>query len=101
MAGSTRAARKDGIHAARAAVTASTMTAVKIEMGSVGEISNNSPRIPRARAKDPASPVTKPIPIQIATCYCTCKAISRGRAPKAMRTPISRVCCATRKDSTP
>ncbi len=99
--GSRRAARRAGPAAAARATSASTAAAPSRARASPGSTSKSMERSQRATTTAPRPPATIPIPVQRTANPRVRRAISRGVAPRAIRTPISRRRCATRKESTP
>src|SRR5688572_6149821 len=93
--GSTRAARAAGSQLASNDTTSSvTMTAASTT-GSRGETSNNSGDIHRPAARAARRPSATPMPTTRRLSPTTRRATSGVRAPRAIRTPISCVRCAT------
>src|SRR6185437_4334046 len=99
--GSTRVARRAGMQQARKAAAKRRIATATKEMGSVGLTSKRKLLIKRVRAKEPASPTAMPMPASNIPSRRTRRRTSRDSAPRAMRTPISWVRCATVKEITP
>ena len=80
-----------------AAIDASTSETAPSVIGSPGPISNSKLRIERVRIKEPVSPSPKPVAIRKKPSRITMRSTFAGRAPIAIRIPISRVRCVTAK----
>jgi len=93
--GSTRDARHEGTPAAVNATMTNPAETPTYVLGSLAltpySIAVNS----LANAAAPATHTTTPINVSRTALPLICVTISRGRAPSAIRTPISRVRCAT------
>ena len=90
-----------GMIAARPATTASTRGTRTNVSGSRTETPNTSVAMNRARTSDAHRPAAIPSPVSAAACATTADRMRDGRAPSAMRTPISRRRDDTSCDSTP
>jgi len=100
IAGSTLAARREGCQTARRQASATTRICGDIGGGSNGSRRQANPRgrfPPLQRSRRPAS---RPQPATTAVCFSTSMTTSRGCAPSAIRTPISRRLRATRNEIT-
>jgi hypothetical protein len=78
-------------HAARQPVAASTAATAASVNGSVGVVSKKKLEIRRVAQSAAPTPVIVPIAIGIAESHTICATTWPGRAPNAIRTPISRV----------
>src|SRR5262249_37188753 len=93
--GSTFAARRAGIQQAASATKASN-NAIKANVaGSVAGTSKSIVAVRRASAQAAATPTTTPTAPNAIPGPMTSRSTVRGCAPKATRTPISRVRCVT------
>ena len=70
-------------------------------IGSVALTPKSNPSINRVSANAPTSPIAAPETASFIPFPTTIPTISRGRAPRASRTPISRVCWLTEYEITP
>lgn len=99
--GSTEAAARAGNHDAAIDTIARTATDSEKMSGLIALTSNSRAPINRAQASVPASPKRMPISVSRALMPIIIRRTSPRRAPSAMRTPISRVRCATAYAITP
>src|SRR5262245_5979944 len=99
--GSTFAARRAGIQHASIATKVSSGGITINVIGSVALTPYSSPPIRRVTAKAAASPAATPTSVRIIPCFSAIRSTSPGRAPSAMRTPISRVRWLTECEITP
>src|SRR5262245_34758599 len=93
--GSTFAARRAGIRHASSATSASNKGMPTKVSGSVSLTLNSRVFINRVNAMDPATPTATPPSANIIPLLTTSRSTSIPRAPRAIRTPISCVRCAT------
>src|SRR5499426_1331161 len=89
--GSTFAARRAGIQQASIATKVSSGGITTNVIGSVALTPYSRPPIRRVTAKAAANPAATPTSVRIIPCFSAIRSTSTGRAPSAMRTPISRV----------
>src|ERR1700693_2681003 len=89
--GSTRMARRAGRYAAARATASSTRGDTASVTPSHGPTSNSSPEMSRAIASPAPSPTPTPSSVQPAASPRIIANSAAGRAPSAMRMPISRV----------
>src|SRR6266508_563321 len=90
MTGSTRIARQAGMTLARNATTRSKPVTLANTHGDVAATPNSSVFRKRARLSDPAMPTAMPTAVRINPRMTIVHSTSAPRAPRAMRTPISR-----------
>jgi len=99
--GSSRVARRTGIHEATTATSRRPPAAAAKVGGSPGVTPNNSPLSTRVAATAPAVPAAMPIAAIRRLCATIRRRMPWGDAPMAKRIPISCVRCATVWDTTP
>ena len=93
--GSTLMARRAGMQQAATATSVSeTATAAKVS-GSVGLTPNRRLLMKRVSASEVPRPMATPARVSFNPWETTSRRMPFGAAPRAMRMPISRVCCET------
>src|SRR5262245_4771658 len=99
--GSTFAARCAGIQQASSATAISSSGTAMNVTGSVALTPKSSDFINRVSAKEAANPIAMPASVSFIPCPVTILSTAPALAPSAIRTPISRVRCATEYAITP
>jgi D-alanyl-D-alanine carboxypeptidase len=99
--GSTRTARRAGIHDASNATIASAAGTSTNVSGSLASTPKSSPDKTCVSAKAPAMPIARPAPASFIPPPSTIRSTARRSAPRAIRIPISCVRCAVAYASTP
>src|SRR5262245_58159969 len=99
--GSTFVASRAGIQQASSPIAVNRRVIATNVGGSFAETLNNKFLISRVNPNETARPMATPASAGFMPCVTTSFSTSGVRAPRAMRMPISCMCCATEYDITP